>query len=75
MSISKQEAKQLLERMIFEEMQPSDWVQDVWDLSAIHGESAAKLLDAFEALIECSSQEKLENFVQSLYLQRMRDEG
>ncbi|MDJ0741882.1 MAG: hypothetical protein QNJ32_00825 [Xenococcaceae cyanobacterium MO_167.B27] len=75
MSISKQEAKQLLERMIFEEMQPSDWVQDVWDLSAIHGESAAKLLDAFEALIECSSPEKLENFVQSLYLQRMRDEG
>ena len=67
MSLSKQEAKQLLERMIFEEMQPSDWVQDVWDLSGIHGESAARLFDVFEALIECSSPDKLENLVQSLY--------
>ncbi len=67
MSLSKEEAKQLLERMIFEEMQPSDWVQDVWDLSGLHGESAAKLLEAFEALIERSSEEKLENLVQSLY--------
>ncbi len=71
MSISKQEAKQLLERRIFEEMQPSDWVQDIWDLSGIHGESAARLLDAFEALIECSSPEKLENLVQSLYQDRV----
>ena len=67
MSLSKQEAKQLLERIIFEQMQPSDWVQDVWDLSGLHGESAAKLFEAFEALIECSSEEKLENLVQSLY--------
>ena len=71
MALSKEEAKQLLERMIFEEMQPSDWVQDVWDLSGIHGESAAKLFDAFEALIECSSTEKLENLVQSLYKDRV----
>ncbi|HHP7230668.1 MAG TPA: hypothetical protein ACFCUY_07400 [Xenococcaceae cyanobacterium] len=71
MAISRQEAKQLLERIIFEEMQPSDWVQDVWDLSGIHGESAAKLLEAFEALIECSSPEKLENLVQNLYQDRL----
>lgn len=71
MSLSKQEAKQLLERMIFEQMQPSDWVQDVWDLSGLHGESAARLFEVFEALIECSSEDKLENLVQSLYKDRI----
>ncbi len=71
MSLSKQEAKQLLERMIFEQMQPSDWVQDVWDLSGLHGESAARLFEVFEALIECSNEDKLENLVQSLYKDRI----
>jgi len=67
MSISKSEAKQLLERMIFEETSPQDWVQDVWGLSPTLGDSAAKLLDAFEMLIECCPEETLENLLQSLY--------
>jgi hypothetical protein len=66
MALSKAESKQLLERMIFEETAPKDWVQDVWGLSPMHGDEAAKLLDAFDALIECCSEEKLENLVQSL---------
>ncbi|MEM7065106.1 MAG: hypothetical protein AAF572_18350 [Cyanobacteria bacterium P01_B01_bin.77] len=66
MALSKAESKQLLERMIFEETAPNDWVQDVWGLSPMHGDEAAKLLDVFEALIECCSEEKLENLVQSL---------
>jgi len=37
MSISKTEAKQLLERMIFEETHPQDWVQDTWGLSPLLG--------------------------------------
>lgn len=72
MSISKAEAKQLLERMIFEETQPSDWVQDVWGLSPLLGDSAAKLLDAFDALIDCASEEKLENLLQSLYQDQLQ---
>ncbi|NET33376.1 MAG: hypothetical protein F6K19_15370 [Cyanothece sp. SIO1E1] len=67
MSISKPEAKQLLERMIFEEVQPQDWVQDVWGLSPMMGDSAAKLLEAFDALIECCPEEKLDNLLQGLY--------
>lgn len=67
MSISKLEAKQLLERMIFDDLRSQDWVQDVWGLSPVLGESAAKLLDAFEMLIECCPEEKLENLLQSLY--------
>ncbi|MDJ0899875.1 MAG: hypothetical protein QNJ55_13805 [Xenococcus sp. MO_188.B8] len=71
MAISREEAKQLLERIIFEEMQPSDWVQDVWELNPIHGDSAARMLEVFQGLIECSSEEKLENFIQTLYSDRV----
>ena len=66
MALSKTESKQLLERIIFEETAPREWVQDVWGLSPMHGDEAAKLLDVFEALIECCSEEKLENLVQGL---------
>ncbi|MEB3825987.1 hypothetical protein [Phormidium sp. CCY1219] len=67
MSISQKEAKQLLERIIFEDDRPEDWVQDVWGMSPTLGESAAKLWEVFEALVECSNEEKLDNLVKSLY--------
>ena len=70
MALSKAESKQLLERMVFEETAPQDWVQDVWGLSPMHGDEAAKLLDVFNALVECCSEEKLENLVQSLVISR-----
>lgn len=69
--ISKEEAQQLLERIIFEEMQPQDWAQDVWDFNPIHGESAARLLEAFTALIQISSSERLETYLHSLYEDRI----
>jgi hypothetical protein len=71
MSISKTEAKQLLERLIFESDRPQDWVQDVWGLSPTLGEDAAKLVDVFDMLIECCSDDKLENLVKSLYQEHM----
>ena len=71
MTLSKTEAKQLLERMIFEDERPREWAQDVWDMSPMLGDSAAKLLDAFEMLIECCSEEKLENLVQGLYQENL----
>ncbi len=67
MPLPKEEAKQLLERLIFEEVAPEEWVQDVWGLSPLMGENAAKLLEVFEALIECCPEEKLENLLQSFY--------
>lgn len=67
MSLTKTDIKQLLESIIFEETDPQDWVEDVWSLSAVHGESGAKLLDVFYALIECCSQEQLDNLLQTLY--------
>ena len=67
MPLSKIEVKQLLERMIFEDERPQDWVQDVWGLSSTLGDSAAKLLEVFEALIECCPEDKLENLLQTLY--------
>jgi hypothetical protein len=67
MSISKTEAKQLLERIIFDKERPQDWVQDVWGMSPTLGENAAKLLEVYDALIECCPEEKLENLVESIY--------
>ncbi|MEA5532992.1 hypothetical protein [Crocosphaera sp. XPORK-15E] len=72
MSISKPEIKQLLERVIFEETHPEDWVEDVWALSAMHGDSGAKLLDVFYALIECCSEEQLENLLHTLYQKQLK---
>jgi hypothetical protein len=71
MSVSKDEAKRLLERMIFEDTPPRDWVDDVWSLSPLLGDSAAKLLDAFDILIETCPDEKLDNLVKSLYREQL----
>ncbi|HIK46008.1 MAG TPA: hypothetical protein IGR64_14165 [Leptolyngbyaceae cyanobacterium M65_K2018_010] len=71
MAVSKTEAQQLLERMIFEATDPQDWVQDVWGLSPLLGDSAAKLLDAFHALIACCPEEQLDNLVKGLYREQM----
>lgn len=67
MALSRDEIKQLIERLIFEDERPQDWVQDVWGLSPTLGDSAAKLLEVFEALMEYCSEEQLENLLQSYY--------
>jgi hypothetical protein len=67
MSISRSEAKQLLERIIFDKERPQDWVNDVWGMSPTLGENAAKLWEVFEALLESCSEDKLESLLQSLY--------
>ncbi|MBD2461506.1 hypothetical protein H6G89_10640 [Oscillatoria sp. FACHB-1407] len=67
MAISRAEAKQLLERLIFEESNAQEWVQDVWEFSPTLGDDAAKLIEVYDALIESCSEEKLENLLQGLY--------
>jgi hypothetical protein len=71
MAISKTEAKQLLERMIFDTTAPQDWVQDVWGISPLMGDSAAKLLEAFYLLIDCCPDEQLDNLVKGLYREQL----
>ncbi|RAQ49080.1 hypothetical protein B9S53_00805 [Arthrospira sp. O9.13F] len=73
-SISRSEVKQLLERLIFVDDRPQDWVEDVWGMSPTLGETAARLVDAFDAVIECCSEEKLENMLQSLYSDRIDED-
>lgn len=73
MAISKPEAKQLLERLIFDSERPQDWVQDVWGMSPTLGETAAKLWEVFELLIECCPEEQLDNLMQSLYQEILED--
>jgi hypothetical protein len=71
MAVSKQEVQQLLERMIFETTDPQDWVQDVWGLSPMLGDSGAKLLDAFYTLLDCCPEERLDNLVKGLYREQL----
>ena len=72
MSLSKAEAKQLLERMIFDDQKPKEWVEDVWGIMPMLGDSAAKLYEAFEALVECCPQDQLDNLLQT-YLEEQID--
>lgn len=67
MPLSKPEVKQLLNRLIFEETTPQQWSEDVWGLSPLLGDSAAKLLEVYSALIECCPEETLDNLLQSFY--------
>ncbi|XLQ11262.1 MAG: hypothetical protein KPI85_07045 [cyanobacterium endosymbiont of Epithemia adnata isolate EadnSB Bon19] len=71
MTMSKTEIKQLLERLIFEDTCPQDWVDDVWGLSPMHGDSCAKLLEAFHELIKLCREEQLENLLQSIYQEKL----
>ncbi|MDJ0555021.1 MAG: hypothetical protein QNJ68_11370 [Microcoleaceae cyanobacterium MO_207.B10] len=66
MTLSKQEAKQQLEKLIFDNELPQDWVQDFWGMSPTLGETAAKLLEVFEALIESCPDAKLDDLLQNL---------
>jgi hypothetical protein len=71
--MNKEEAKQLLSRMIFDDSHPQQWVDDVWGLSPMLGDSAAKLLEVFEALIDCCPDEKLENLLQIYYREQLEN--
>lgn len=71
MSLSKPEVKQLLDRLIFESSTPDQWVQDVWGLSPLLGDSAAKLVEVLDALIECCPDDRLENLLQALYREQV----
>lgn len=44
----KAEAMKSLQHLIFDDEKPDDWVQDVWGMSSMLGDTAAKLLEAFE---------------------------
>ncbi len=72
MPLAKIEIQQLLERLIFEESSANDWVQDVWGLSPLLGDSAAKLLEVFQELVERCPEDQLESLLQTLYENQMQ---
>ncbi|MEM9909081.1 MAG: hypothetical protein AAF921_29130 [Cyanobacteria bacterium P01_D01_bin.44] len=71
MALSPDDAKQLLNRLIFDDQAPQEWVQDVWGLSPTLGETGARLLEVFEAVVACCPDEKLENLLQGYYQAQM----
>ncbi|MEM1278659.1 MAG: hypothetical protein AAGG53_01280 [Cyanobacteria bacterium P01_H01_bin.152] len=73
MPLSQDETKQLLERLVFTDGTAEDWVQDIWALSPTLGETAARLIDVFNALLDCTPDEKLETLLQSFYRDQLED--
>jgi hypothetical protein len=73
MALSREDTRQLLKRLVFDDSSAEDWVQDVWALSPTLGETAARLVDAFEAVTDCATPEKLENFVEGIYKAQLED--
>ena len=60
----KVEAMKSLQYLIFDDEKPDDWVQDVWGMSSMLGDTAAKLLEAFEAVVERCPDESFDQLVQ-----------
>jgi hypothetical protein len=75
MGLERSELKQLLNRVIFDESEAEDWIQDVWGLSPMLGDSAAKLWDVLELLIDDCSDEMLEGFLQVIYQRYLEPEN
>jgi hypothetical protein len=71
MKISQTETQELLQRLIFDDSDPEEWVQDVWGLSPILGETAAKLLQVYERLLDCSPDDIQAELLQRLYADQM----
>lgn len=59
----KAEAMKSLQYLIFDDEKPDDWVQDVWGMSSMLGDTAAKLLEAFEAMAERCPDEAFDQLV------------
>ncbi len=70
MPLSNSEAKQILERLIFVDERPKEWVQDVWDMSPTLGETAARLAEVFDALLDACPPGQLDELLKTLYQQQ-----
>lgn len=67
MTLSKEQAKSLLEDLIFTGDRASDWVQDVWALSPTLAESGASLVDLLDLLLAAMNEAQIETVLRQLY--------
>jgi hypothetical protein len=71
MALDKTEVKLLFDRLIFDETDPQDWVQDVWELSPMMGDSAMKLLEVFYKVLERTPEPELQEVLKEIYVAQM----
>lgn len=69
MAISKDHAKQMLEDLVFTGDRAEDWVQDVWALSPLLGQSAASLKDVFDEMWTMLNEQQVEALLHHLQQQ------
>ncbi|MDY6937655.1 MAG: hypothetical protein SWY16_08300 [Cyanobacteriota bacterium] len=67
MTLSKEQAKPLLEDLIFTGEKARDWVQDVWALSPTLAESAANLVDVLDIVLAVMNEAQIETLLEKLY--------
>lgn len=72
MPLPDHDAKQRLERLIFDDDKPQDWVQDVWDMSPTLGETASKLSEVFAALVDCCPLEALDDLLKTYDQEKLK---
>jgi len=73
MALEKAEIKLLFDRLIFDETDPQDWVEDVWALSPMMGDSALKLLEIFYKVLERTPEPELQEVLKEIYVAQMEN--
>ncbi len=71
MALDKTEVRLLFDRVIFDETDPQDWVEDVWGLSPMMGDSAMKLLEVFYKVLERTPEPELQEVLKEIYIAQM----
>lgn len=71
MALDKTEVRMLFDRLIFDETDPQDWVEDVWGLSPMMGDSAMKLLEVFYKVLERTPEAELQEVLKEIYVAQM----
>jgi DNA-binding transcriptional regulator PaaX len=73
MALEKAEIRLLFDRLIFDETDPQDWVEDVWGLSPMMGDSALKLLEVFHKVLDRTPESELQEVLKEIYVAQMND--
>ncbi len=74
MALTKPDLKMIFERMIFGETTPKDWSEDVYTFSPMLGDSAGKLLEAFDYLVALCPEDDFKSLVAQIYQESQKEE-
>jgi hypothetical protein len=74
MALEKAEIRLLFDRLIFDETDPQEWIEDVWGLSPMMGDTALKLLEVFYKVLERTPEPELQEVLKEIYVAQMQQQ-